>query len=91
MTVGWCQTSGAPVAVRYGTGRNLDQTNDDITTRVFNNTRHVAGQPITSHFVTLTDLQPNTAYWFAIRDSEGIGETMWFRTAPLVLYGIVSP
>src|SRR5690606_18930167 len=33
-------------------------------------------------FARLTGLAPNTAYYFVVRDSDGVSDRMWFRTAP---------
>lgn len=84
MTIGWCQASGAPVEVRYGTDPSLAtfSTDSTITTRVYDNSVHVEGPALESHFVNLNGLAPDTAYYFTITDSEGDSEIMWFKTAP---------
>jgi hypothetical protein len=35
-----------------------------------------------NHFVRLENLKPDTAYYFVVKDSEGVGRRLWFRTAP---------
>lgn len=35
-----------------------------------------------NNFTRLSSLQPNTAYYFVIRDSEGTSSRYWFKTAP---------
>jgi PKD repeat protein len=76
MTVGWNQVTGTDPAVYYGTdpdgtGWIAQAPQDSNTWAGMNNT-----------FAILTDLLPDTAYYFEVRDSEGSSETMWFKTAP---------
>ena len=84
MTIGWCQVSGDATGVKYGTDAALAgaATDTDITTRVYDNTVHPEGPALTNYFVTLTDLIPDTAYYFAVTDTEGDSQIMWFKTAP---------
>ena len=35
-----------------------------------------------NHFARLSGLQPNTNYYFVIRDSQGTSQRMYFKTAP---------
>lgn len=35
-----------------------------------------------NHFVRLTDLQPDTKYYFVIADDNSVSERFWFKTAP---------
>ena len=35
-----------------------------------------------NHFVRLSSLEPDTAYYFVIEDSEGVSERYWVRTGP---------
>lgn len=35
-----------------------------------------------NHFVRLENLKPDTAYYFVVCDSEGVGRRLWFKTAP---------
>ncbi|MFC6978190.1 fibronectin type III domain-containing protein [Microbulbifer taiwanensis] len=37
---------------------------------------------ISSHFVRLEDLSPDSAVYFRVCDQDGCGERFWFRTAP---------
>lgn len=80
MVIGWNQRSGqSPVVYldvvdygqeysRYRFSKAPDQA---ITSKGMNN-----------HFVRLRGLQPNTVYYFVIRDSEGISPRFSFKTAP---------
>ncbi|MBL0713456.1 MAG: fibronectin type III domain-containing protein, partial [Desulfosarcina sp.] len=84
MTIGWCQTSGNAIGVKYGTGSTLTtaSTETAITTRTYDNTRHPEGVPLVSEFVTLTGLTPDTIYYFCTVDSEGDNTIYRFKTAP---------
>ena len=80
MVIGWNQKSGqSPVVYldvvdygqeysRYRFSKAPDQV---VTMKGMNN-----------HFVRLRGLQPNTVYYFVIRDSEGISPRFSFKTAP---------
>ncbi len=85
MTIGWSQAGGEAAGVTYGT--DADALADAVfvpveDTTVYDNTRTPEGPPLISHFVTLRDLEPDTAYYFTVDDSEGAGDVMWFKTAP---------
>ena len=85
MTIGWCQETGAPVGVDYGTDPSLATHSSETTlvTSSYDNTASTTGgSAFDNHFVTLRNLTPDTAYYFRIQDSEGYSETMWFKTAP---------
>ncbi|WP_419660788.1 hypothetical protein Dvar_11950 [Desulfosarcina variabilis str. Montpellier] len=84
MTIGWCQVSGPPTGVKYGTDPALTTftTATDITTQTYDNTLHPEGSALVSYFVELTDLTPNTAYYFSIGDSEDDSTIYWFKTSP---------
>jgi len=80
MTIGWNQISGHSVAVLYGTqdhGQDFEQyENFQLPDRT------VLYKGMNNHFVRLTGLQPNTAYYFVIVDSEGVSQRFWFKTLP---------
>jgi len=84
MTIGWCQDTGAPAGVDYGTDSTLVTYSSETTviTYSFDNTGTPEGATFDNHFVTLTNLIPDTAYYFRVQDSEGSSEIMWFKTAP---------
>ncbi len=42
----------------------------------------VAARGMQNNFVRLTGLQPNTAYYFVIKDSNSTSARFWFKTAP---------
>lgn len=80
ITVGWDQHENTNPVVLYGTtdhGRkfwkyNLSNTADRILDKYEMNT----------HFAKLTNLNPDRAYYFVIKDDMGVSERYWFRTAP---------
>lgn len=78
MTIGWNQVSGDNPKVFYGFGRGLNrpaETEVEVT-------RAVKHMGMNNHFVRLTDLKPNSEYFFRIKDSEGSSKTYWFVTLP---------
>lgn len=78
--IGWNQTSGDDPVVYYGTtdfGKAWEQYPNQQTV-----TRKVYYKFMSNHFVKLTNLQPNTAYYFVIRDSKDVSRRFWFKTAP---------
>lgn len=84
MTIGWRQASGdTPYLLFREKGSTGEWTREEVTvTRTLHNPRDAAGVDLVSNFTKLTGLQPNSDYEFAIGDSLGATDTMWFRTAP---------
>jgi len=66
MVVGWNQLSGENAEYR------LKQKPD----------RAVSYKGMECRYVRLKNLKPDTAYYFVVRDSEGTGKRLWFKTAP---------
>ncbi len=80
IVIGWNQISGNNPRVYYGTsdfGTNYNSYPNSQTPN-----RAVSYRGMNNNFVRLTRLQPNTAYYFVIRDSEGTSNRFWFKTAP---------
>lgn len=80
MVIGWNQVSGSDPVVCYdteGRGKHVDQYN-----HTQDPDRVVPYRGMTNHFVRLENLTPDTAYYFRVKDSEGVGQQLWFRTAP---------
>ncbi len=80
IVIGWDQTSGSNPIVYYGTtdyGTNYNSYPNSKTPD-----RVVSYKSMNNHFARLTGLQPNTSYYFVIRDSQGTSERFWFKTAP---------
>ena len=80
ITIGWDQFGGEHPQVYYGTkdkGRNWKRYKISEEP-----TREVSHLNMNTKFCELSNLLPNTAYYFVIKDSEGVSERFWFRTAP---------
>lgn len=80
MVIGWNQVSGSNASVHYGIsdfGTNWSAYPNTANVSQSNNSFGMSNQ-----FVRLTGLQPNTAYYFVIRDSQGTSNRFWFKTTP---------
>lgn len=80
MTIGWDQVNGEAPVVYFGT-KNRDRKwkrykNSQAPTRAI---RH---QEMNTRFCELTNLEPDQSYYFVIKDSDGVTERFWFKTAP---------
>jgi len=80
MVIGWNQTSGNNPVVYYDT---VDHGNNH-TQYQFQHTpdRSVNAKGMDNRFARLTGLQPDTKYYFLIRDNEGNSDRYWFETLP---------
>jgi hypothetical protein len=80
-TVGWDQLTGDNPVLYYGTknvkGDPKKFTHSTAPTRNVPNYRGMNNM-----FARLENLQPDQKYYFVIKDSQGVGEQYWFRTAP---------
>ncbi len=80
MVIGWDQVSGNNPVLFYGTDNHgthcsqyqLSRTPDFV----------VAAKGMNNHYVELQGLQPNTIYYFVVKDSESTSKSYSFRTAP---------
>jgi len=76
----WNQVSGEEPEVCYGT------VDHGMKAIAYENrarpTRTLEYRGMNNHFVRLENLQPDTAYYFVVCDSEGVGRRLWFKTAP---------
>ncbi|AXT50623.1 T9SS C-terminal target domain-containing protein [Aquimarina sp. BL5] len=80
IVIAWNQISGSNPTVYYGT---TDYgTNYNSYPNAKSPDRTVSYKSMNNNFARLTGLQPNTAYYFVIRDSQGTSERFWFKTAP---------
>ncbi len=80
MVVGWRQSGGTNATVHYGTtdhGTNYASYPNSLGV-----SRTTTAKGMTHQFSRLTGLQPDTPYYFVVRDSQGTSARMWFRTAP---------
>jgi len=79
MTVAWNQPDQAEAALHYGSedrGRKIKKYDTKTADRI------EKSYGMTTHFVTLTGLESDQEYYFVIKDTAGVSERYWFRTAP---------
>jgi hypothetical protein len=80
MVIGWDQISGLDPIFFYD---DKDHgTNISAYTRSKRPDHIVPAKGMNNHFVRLSGLRPNTAYYFVVRDSEGLSRRLSFHTAP---------
>lgn len=78
MVIGWDQISGANPVVFFDVadhGLNVNQYSFSQKADYA-----VLGKGMNNHFARLTNLIPNTIYYFIIKDSEGLSKRMSFQT-----------
>lgn len=80
IVIGWDQLSGNNPVVYYGTTDH--GTNYSAYPNTKTPSRSVSYRGMNNHFARLTGLQPNTYYYFVIRDSQGTSNRFYFKTAP---------
>lgn len=80
MTIAWNQISGTDAVLYYDTYDN----GTDIPQYVYQKkpSKTVRAKGLNNNFVRLTNLQPNTKYYFIIKDSDSQSKRYWFQTAP---------
>ena len=80
MVIGWNQVSGSNPVVYYG------PTDQGTNWSAYPNSKTVdktiSYKGMNNQFARLSGLQPNQAYYFVIRDSEGTSQRFWFKTTP---------
>lgn len=80
MVIGWDQVSGANPTLYLDV---VDHGTNASAYRLSRRPTHIVqAKGMNNHFVRLTDLRPNTIYYFVIKDSEGSSNRMSFKTAP---------
>ncbi len=80
MVVAWDQVSGKQPVLYYDeVDRGMDATIYSYSKKP---DRVLAAKGMNNHFVRLSNLQPNTVYYFVIVDSEGVSSKYSFKTAP---------
>ena len=80
IVIGWDQISGNAPVVYYG-----EEDQDQQWTMYPHRKepdRIVDYKDMNNHFARLTQLKPNTKYFFVIKDSEGTSKRYWFKTCP---------
>ena len=82
IVIGWNQINGNNPVVYYGTtdhGKNWASYSNSK-----NPSRSVNFAGMNNQFLRLTGLQPNTSYYFVIKDSNSTSRRLWFKTLPNV-------
>ena len=79
-TVGWVQKSGKPGVVHYGKVDKQRKHHLYTKTQVVQRTVTIEGG--TNCFAKLTGLDPDTEYFYVIKDDAGVSRRLKFYTAP---------
>lgn len=80
MVIAWHQADGQDPVVHYGTkdeAKNADAYEHRAAPH-----HALSYRGMNSHYARLTDLKPDTAYYFVVADSNSTSRRLWFRTAP---------
>ena len=81
ITIRWDQVEGTDPVVYYGESDFDDEwedyPNSQLPTRIL-----MDSYEMNTHFAELINLKPDHAYYFVIKDSRGVSERYWFKTAP---------
>jgi acid phosphatase type 7 len=80
IVIGWNQASGDSPVFYYDTKDFGNATEKYTLQATPEESRDAKGMKNT--FVHLTDLKPNTSYFFIIKDSEGLSRRLMFQTLP---------
>jgi hypothetical protein len=80
-TIGWNQVSGENAVMYYGKEDIAPEKYSDYPSKA-NIVSFNTFKGMENKFVRLKNLDPNTAYYFVIKDSEGTSERFWFKTTP---------
>lgn len=80
MTIGWNQYSGKDAVVFYDVVDYKQNTDRYAYFQKVNRKESFRG--MRNYFARLKNLNPNTTYYFVIKDSEGLSKRFWFKTAP---------
>ncbi len=79
-TIGWNQITGANPAVHFDVVDHGVNWQDYANTKAYD--RNVAAKGMQNYFANLFGLQPNTVYYFVIKDSDSVSSRFSFKTAP---------
>ncbi len=79
--IAWDQLRGENPVVYYGE-KDFNKKWKDYPYSQEPTHTTIGYRAMNTHFAKLTGLKPDQDYYFIIKDSEGIGNRCWFRTAP---------
>ncbi|MCB0730062.1 MAG: metallophosphoesterase family protein [Ignavibacteriae bacterium] len=81
VTIGWDQVQGENPIVYFGDedfGDDWEKyPRSQMPTRIL-----ADSYGMNTHFAEIENLKPDQSYYFVIKDSKGVGERYWFKTAP---------
>lgn len=80
MTIAWNQASGSAPILYYDTkdhGTNVSEYRFQKKP-----SKSIQSKGLNNKFVRLTNLKPNTKYYFVIKDNNSNSKRFWFQTAP---------
>ncbi len=80
MVIGWNQVRGTNPVVHYGPTDFGTSYSSYPSIKVVD--RSVSSKGMNNRYARITGLLPDTAYYFVIKDSEGVSKRYWFKTAP---------
>lgn len=80
VTIGWDQRAGENPVVYYGPEDHGQAWSKYPLSQKPHRVEQYKG--MTNTFAKLTGLEPDTAYYFVVKDSWGASKRMWFKTAP---------
>src|SRR5689334_23080423 len=80
MVIGWEQEGGQDPRVYWDTADHGTNPAAYPNSRAADRVVDECG--MSNHFVRLTGLAPDTAYYFVVADSSGPSARYWFKTAP---------
>lgn len=80
MVVGWNQIDGNNPVVYF----DIVDHGTNVAAYAFNNgvDRNVTAYGLNNNFSRLTNLSPNTIYYFVIQDDNSVSQRFWFKTMP---------
>ncbi|CAM3592536.1 pre-peptidase C-terminal domain-containing protein [Pseudoalteromonas maricaloris] len=84
-TIGFTPTSGTNHIVKYGS-----TTDEQSWQSAAVSATYTFDGGLSSSFVKLTGLTPDSAVYYRVCDSQGCGQRLWFRTAPQTASGITA-
>lgn len=79
-TIAWDQEVGEPAKVHYG--KTDHQRHSDRYSHVLEPQQAIKYDGMVNCFARMTDLEPDTEYFFCLKDAAGVGPRLKFRTAP---------
>ena len=80
ITIAWCQKNGDKSIVYYGEKDLSERFN--IYPFLQGAVKTIEYKGLKHCFMSLTNLKPNTKYYFVIKDNNSVSQRFWFKTIP---------